>query len=177
MQLLLAGVEPRQNDRDRRPRRMRGPPQITHQCGVFKRNRDALDRWIGSGRARLIAGQHTLMRGKILCGIVREEMFRVVKVDRCAQIGFGCGNPAIVFCGFDCKVFVPRRLLAPDAAPVIPALDPFCQSLQVVWIHARRQITRRHVRKHKIDLRIARHETGPDLRHGGATRADRAGFT
>ena len=88
MQLLLAGVEPGQKDRDRRPRRMHGPAQIPHHCRGFERDYYPLNRRIGTGRASLVARQHPPVGGEILVRIVREEMLGVVKVDRGAQVGF-----------------------------------------------------------------------------------------
>ena len=75
MQFLLARVEPRQNDRDRRTRCMRRPPQIADQLRAAKRNGDALDRRIGKCGCGLITGQHAPMRRKVLRGIMGKQMF------------------------------------------------------------------------------------------------------
>jgi hypothetical protein len=97
------------------------------------------------------------MRRKVLRRIVGKQMFGVVIVNRRAQIALGCGDRAIALCSVSRPIFVACGFIAPDATPVLPALDPAHQPLQIVRIHARRQIARRHVRKNQIDLRIARH--------------------
>src|SRR4051812_24613746 len=162
VQLFLAGVEAGQKDGNRRPRRARGPAQIAHHGRALEWNGDALDRRIGTGGAGLVARQHAPMRGEILVWIVRKEMLRVVKVDRGAQIGFRRRHLAAALGRFDREFRVTRAFLAPDAAPIVPALDALRQSLEIVGIDAGRDVTRRHVHKDKIDLRITRHAPSPD---------------
>src|SRR5688572_24514568 len=85
-------------------------------------------------------------------------MLAVMEINRGAQIRFCRGDAATAFARLVALAFVPGALLAPDPAPVIPALKARHDALEVVGIDTRRQIARGVVAQDKVNQGLTRHD-------------------
>lgn len=97
------------------------------------------------------------MRFAKLSRVFAEQVLAVMIVNRGAKVRFARGDEALPRNRLVAERFMPVRLLAPDAAPVGPAIDARDQPLQVVGIDAGRHVSRGEVRKNQVNLRIGCH--------------------
>ena len=57
-----------------------------------------------------------------------------------------------------CQRFVSRAFLGPNAAPVVPTVDPLHYFAQIVWINSSGLVARQIMRKYQLHTRVAWHE-------------------
>src|SRR4051812_4357202 len=90
-----------------------------------------------------------------------EQVLAVMIIDRRAQPRLRGREPASALGCVLGHAFVPMRFLGPDAAPILPEIDPRDEPVEVVEIDARRSIARIEMREDEVYLRIAGHASIP----------------
>jgi hypothetical protein len=148
MELLLAGVEPGQQDRDRRARAFPRLAQPPGYLDALVGERQPLQRRIEARRACHIAPDHAIVCGPPLVRMTCKQVLAVMIINRGAHIGFGGGDRPALVRRLLRERLVARRFLRPQAAPVLPPLDAGDEPLNIVRIDAGREVTRQIVRKY-----------------------------
>ena len=157
MQLFLAGIEPRQDDRDRRPRHAARLAQPTRHRHVPVGKFDALDRRIEMRRAGGIAAQHGLVGALKFLRPIGEQVLAVVVVHRGTNERFRRSPAVALGFRFLAQRLVARAFLRPQAAPVLPPRHPRHQRTQIVRVDAGGLVAWNEVREDQIDLRVTLH--------------------
>jgi hypothetical protein len=173
VQFLLASVETRQNDGDRRARHAARLAQPARHGDAAIGKFDAfrgVRQFGGPGR---VAAQHSVVGLAEFFRVFGKQVLAVMIIDRGAHTSFGSGQRAALRGSLLGKLLVTRGFGRPAAAPILPARDAAHQFTQIVRIDAGGFIARNEMREDEIDLRIERHIALP-FSPGGPTTCRRS---